>query len=319
MAFQSAARKSTIGRINPVFRLALGGMATLARVAPGPVARWYADRFLTTTRHRVPLRETRWALEADRDSVRCRGRQLQGWAWGQGPTILLVHGWSGRGLQLGAFAAPLAARGYRVVAFDAPGHGTSAGKQSSVVAFGEAIRAYAAEHGPLHGVIAHSLGTAAVALTLRRQSLAARFVFIAAPQDAGSYLHLIAERHGLPGVVADEAMRLLERRFEMAWSDLDARRVAISRTEPLLLVHDRDDPEVEIGQARSLRQAWPGARLHETEGLGHRRILRDERVIREVVAFLDVQDEPAPKRGEYGLAPWPALAENSRAAVVSGV
>ena len=32
--------------------------------------------------------------------------------------------------------------------------------------------------------------------------------------------------------------------------------------------------------------AWPGARLVTTTGLGHRRILRDERVVSQAVAFV---------------------------------
>ncbi len=294
MAFQSVNRKSTIGRINPILRVALGAMGALSRVAPGYVAGWYADRFLTTTRHPVPLRETEWALGAERVSVRSGDRELPGWSWGEGPTILLTHGWSGRGLQLGAFAAPLAAQGYRVITFDAPGHGSSPGKRSSVVEFAEAIEAYAGEFGNPAAVIAHSLGTAAVSLALRRGLRTHRLVYIAAPEDAGVYIHRIADRFGLPATVADGAMELIERRFGISWSDFDSRRVAGAAALPLLLVHDRDDHEVEIDQARNLREAWSGARLHETEGLGHRRILRDPAVVAAVTSFLGAAPNAAP-------------------------
>ena len=50
---------------------------------------------------------------------------MKAWSWGNGPTVLLVHGWNGRATQLGGFVEPLVARGYRVVAFDAFGHGES--------------------------------------------------------------------------------------------------------------------------------------------------------------------------------------------------
>jgi len=33
--------------------------------------------------------------------------------WGKGPTVMLVHGWSGRGAQLGELVEPLVAAGDR--------------------------------------------------------------------------------------------------------------------------------------------------------------------------------------------------------------
>jgi hypothetical protein len=42
-------------------------------------------------------------------------RRLPVYSWGSGPTILLAHGWSGRGSQLGAFVEPLVEQGFRLV------------------------------------------------------------------------------------------------------------------------------------------------------------------------------------------------------------
>ena len=53
-------------------------------------------------------------------------------AWGAGPSVLLVHGWEGRGAQLGALVDPLVAAGYRVVALDGPAHGDSPGRLSTL-------------------------------------------------------------------------------------------------------------------------------------------------------------------------------------------
>ena len=43
---------------------------------------------------------------------------MKAWSWGEGPIVLLVHGWNGRATQLGDFVAPLVERGYRVVAYE---------------------------------------------------------------------------------------------------------------------------------------------------------------------------------------------------------
>ncbi len=54
----------------------------------------------------------------------------------------------------------------------------------------------------------------------------------------------------------------------------------------LLIVHDRDDPEAPFESAVAISQTWQRSRLLATEGLGHRRSLRDKGVLAEVVAFL---------------------------------
>ena len=54
----------------------------------------------------------------------------------------------------------------------------------------------------------------------------------------------------------------------------------------LLLVHDEDDAEVSIHHAHELIRQYPKARLFSTKGLGHTRILRDEKVISASISFL---------------------------------
>ena len=60
-------------------------------------------------------------------------------------------------------------------------------------------------------------------------------------------------------------------------------RLAAGRDAGLLVVHDREDREVPLAHGEALAATWPAARLRVTEGLGHRRILRDPEVIAEVV------------------------------------
>ena len=43
---------------------------------------------------------------ANREWLEFRGKRIAAWRWGRGPTILLAHGWSGRGGQLSAFVEP---------------------------------------------------------------------------------------------------------------------------------------------------------------------------------------------------------------------
>ena len=125
--------KSTTVR-PPLAARALGAaLRTADRVSPRLAAAWTERLFLTPRRHPVPARERDWLAGARWGELRLDGRRLPTWSWGEGPPVVLAHGWEGRGSQLGAFVAPLVAAGRRVVAFDAPAHGGSPGRTTNLI------------------------------------------------------------------------------------------------------------------------------------------------------------------------------------------
>ncbi len=213
------------------------------------------------------------------------------------PSGAEVYSNAGYAAQLGAFVEPLLAAGFRVVAFDAPGHGDSGGAESSLVHFADALETVVArvtEGAPLAGIIAHSFGGAAVVFALSRKdglaataaSLAqARLVFIAAPIDIHDFACSFSAALGLGEATRGELDRIIERRLGRPLDELDALRAARGLRAPLLVIHDEEDRAVPVSAGRSLAGAWPGAGLHVTRGLGHGRILRHAGTIERAVAF----------------------------------
>ena len=124
------------------------GFANASRVTPELTSVVAAHLFRTTRRSEARPGEA--AILADASESQIAGMKV--WSWGAGPTVLLVHGWNGRATQLGAFVEPLVARGYRVVAFDALGHGHSVGTQSSLPELANCIRQVVEELGGVHGI-----------------------------------------------------------------------------------------------------------------------------------------------------------------------
>jgi pimeloyl-ACP methyl ester carboxylesterase len=55
---------------------------------------------------------------------------------------------------------------------------------------------------------------------------------------------------------------------------------------PGLIIHDLDDKDVHITQARANHQEWKNSELVETKGLGHRLILSDQQVIQKIIDFI---------------------------------
>lgn len=261
-------------------------LAALSALAPATAARVAERMFLRPPRYPRPAHEAAALAAARRTRVAAGVSPITAWIWGDGPGVLLVHGWGGRGAQLAGFVPPLVAAGYSVVTFDAPGHGESAGRWSSVVAFVDAVHAVARALGPVRGLIGHSVGAAAAAGALRDGLRADAAVFLAPPTDLTLHADLTLETLGF-GRRARTLMReRVERRLGVPWSTLDVAAFAPRLTTPLLVLHDRDDIEVPWQEGAIIAQAWPGAILSTTSGLGHRRIVRDAEVVREALAFL---------------------------------
>ncbi|MEO8702048.1 MAG: alpha/beta fold hydrolase [Kofleriaceae bacterium] len=293
-SFRSSKNRTTV-RSQNVLRLTRAALQT-AYALSDDLGSSLAERLFTSPkRHPRPAREhailesgRAFEIEVTLRAPRWNGAKTRvaAWRWGFGPTVLLVHGWEGRGAQLGAFIDALVAAGLSVVAFDAPAHGDSPGTRLYLTDHADAIVDVAAAVGPLHATIAHSFGAAALLLARARGGLdVARNVVISPnvliADSVRSFATLLAlddlEREGLEHNLGQHSGVTVE--------SLRLDRLVGAREGGLLVFHDREDREVPIKHADRLATAWPNTRLVATDGLGHRRILRDSTVIEATVAF----------------------------------
>ncbi len=278
----AAQKKSTNVRLRAV----RGVFRSLSLVSPEAAARLAMVIFRRPPRHSGSELDRSVLQSAERVDLILDGRRLAVWRWGQGPRALLVHGWGSRGARLGSFVAPLTGAGFSVLGFDAPGHGASAGRLSSLPQFIAAIREIGDRLGPLELVVAHSMGGAATTLSMARGLPVRRAVFLAPSADPAGYSERFASVLHLSPDVLSRMKRDLERRFGLAWKDFDVLAAARAMSAPLLVFHDRDDSDVAWSDGAAIASAWPGAELVSTAGLGHRRIVQDPAVVAQAVAFL---------------------------------
>lgn len=268
-------------------------LGLLGRGSPGAAAWLVERRWRRVQRFAAPPREVHWVAVAQRRrwaGGAVAGRALNGWVWGwSGPAVLLIHGWAGRGAQLGAFAAPLVAAGYRVIAVDLPGHGDDARRHTDVAECADALLALDIAEGPFAALIGHSFGVAAAALACRRGLRVARFVGIAPPAFGEWMLSAFEATLSLSSAVRDALRRRMVRRLGGDFIEqLSAAQSARHCRMPALIVHDEGDRAVGWEAGRAVADAWAGgAEFHACRGLGHFRVLRDAAVIGRCVSFID--------------------------------
>jgi pimeloyl-ACP methyl ester carboxylesterase len=258
---------------------------TLEMVAPRRASAFLAGAFLRPPRFPAPASEAALLEGAVSFRLPVGGELLHGFRLGEGPAVLLVHGWGGRGGQLSTLAAPLLAAGCAVIGFDGPAHGRSTGRSASVVQFAEAVAAFA-RAVEARAAIGHSMGAAALALAISHGVKLDAAVLVSPPRTPAPFFDGFSAALGVEYYTRERARGLIERRLGARMADLDVERVAANAGTPVLVVHDRDDQEVPCAEGVAIARAWPGSRLIVTRGLGHRRILKDPDVAGAAAAFV---------------------------------
>jgi len=278
--------------MNPATTLAIAGLRAADRVSPALAGRLALPLF-RQVRPALPVRPGDRAVHehAERGTIAVRGRDIVTYAWGHGPeTVLLVHGWRGRASQFGPIVRELRAEGYRVVAFDAPANGESAGRHTDIRDYLAAIDELQRRHGMFRLIVGHSFGALA-ALTAVREGMAARgVVAIAGMADARYLVDSFAARVGIGTASADVLAREFTERVLPGVAEPYARFDAVAdplpASVPLLIVHDRGDREVAVGESLRLHEAHgERSRLVLTEGAGHSRVLGADATLDAITAF----------------------------------
>ena len=55
---------------------------------------------------------------------------------------------------------------------------------------------------------------------------------------------------------------------------------------PTLLIHDTEDYDVSVNCSDTIAKHHPNAKVIKTKGLGHRRILRDKKVMQQIKSYI---------------------------------
>lgn len=263
-------------------------------LAPTLAGRWAVRLFFTPRRHERPQREKQFIADATIRKMPLRSEHKLAehedyyirYDWGIGPAVLLVHGWEGRGSQMGSFIQPLLNAGYRVITFDAFAHGDSPGKRTNMLEFAQIVTDIADDVGGFAAIIGHSVGGAAAGYAVSMGVRADKLITICSPTT----IDFIFESFTRLINASPKTVRYLYK----FWEDFSGKKADelsftkfASRIDTQgLIIHDKDDKEIPYSQALELKPNWKNSQLMLTEGLGHRRILNDAEIISNVANFL---------------------------------
>jgi pimeloyl-ACP methyl ester carboxylesterase len=240
-----------------------------------------AKKFITPRRL---TRDRRDSLPAPQyqHTLEIEGQPIRVLRWGNGPAILLVHGWEASMQDMTGFIAPLVAAGRSVIALDLPAHGESGGETATIPQMARVLTIVAEQFGPAEGIIAHSVGSAVSSLAVSRGLQVDSLVCIATPLKYQHHIDAVAAQYGLPDQMKDSIREVLDTLgTETAAVDYAVYGGKISART--LFLHSDTDKIIPTALGRAAAAAVPGAEYEEFPNLGHVRILSDPQVIARAV------------------------------------
>ena len=230
--------------------------------------------------------------EAEKLYFKFQQFNIAGYRWNKGASrkALIIHGFESSVINFDRYVNALVKKGYEVLAFDAPAHGKSSGKQVNAIIYRDFIKYIIQKYGPVQSYMGHSFGGLALSMALAeiKHDENYRVALIAPAAETGTaidhFLHFIRMEDE---TVRNEFENIITRMsgHPVAWFSIG--RALQKIKAKILWVHDEDDKITPLKDAYKIKkESYPNVRFFITKGLGHRRIYRDAEVGKTIAEFL---------------------------------
>ena len=258
-------------------------------LSPSLAANFALKIFSTPIKHQRPEREEMMAKSAKQEELLIPqlNKKVILYSYGYSKRkVLIIPGWSGRGTQLFQMADKLLENGFMVVSMDGPAHGNSTGKNTNLMEFIETTLHLQNVIGPFEAAIGHSFGALTILNSIARGLNLQKAVTIGSSNLISYFLEDLAEKLQL-GPKVPEKMRLkINKKLGVDVDQLAGSEAAKKIEIPVFVVHDTQDKEVPVSCAMEIRQNLKKGQLLISNGLGHKRILNDPKIIKNILTFI---------------------------------
>jgi esterase/lipase len=246
----------------------------------------FGTPFLKSKR-KVPLKN------AETIHLLLNNKKVNGYRWNhpQSKKAMILHGFGSAAHKFEDYATLLTAKGYEVLAFDAPAHGDSEGDTTNAIEYCDMIKKVIEEFGMVQSFLAHSFGGISLSLALEDipHDKNTKVVFIApatettsAVDGAFNMLKLKNEQ------VRNEFHKIV---FEVSGKKTEwfsIRRAMHNIKASILWIHDEDDDITPWADALKVKEDnHTNIKFVLTKGLGHRKIYHDNDIKKSVIDFME--------------------------------
>ncbi len=277
------AQRLAIGYIRTKFKL-------LSAISKKKAAE-QAFRLFCSPQRRKPKKFPKIFTEAETLQFKTEGILINGWRWNHPAPrkALILHGFESSAINFDRYVRPLMRKGYEVLAFDAPGHGRSGGQFINAPLYRKMITDIHKIYGPVQSFLAHSFGGLALALALEEISHdeGYKIALVAPATETSTAIDSFFRFLKLDEAIRPEFEKVIIRKGGLSPAWYSIRRAMRHIRAKVLWIHDKDDAVTPLADALKVREDnHPNVSFMITEGLGHRRIYRENNVTKKIIDFL---------------------------------
>ncbi|MEH6308357.1 alpha/beta hydrolase [Olivibacter sp. CPCC 100613] len=211
-------------------------------------------------------------------------------SWGYGEEIiLLTHGWASKAADFYYLIERLLSNPrYTVIAFDAPGNGSSAGRLTNLLLYVESIHQIVVHFGTPRILIGHSLGAMANIVAYEGLVLKPTMLISLAPLiDLENYFMAQMEMVHVPIDVQAEFFSDFKKAFNIEVNYFNLNKLYDYVCENHWLFYDRHDEISPFDLMRDFLHKHSDIKAKAYDGIGHHQVIRSERSVDDVLALIN--------------------------------
>ncbi|MCH2197143.1 MAG: alpha/beta hydrolase [Flavobacteriales bacterium] len=265
-------------------------MKILEALAPDFLVKKAFHKLSNPEVHKLRPHEEGVIRSARRATKKFKQFDIATYTWGHGPKkALLVHGWEGQAANFAAIVPLLVDRGFTVESFDAPSHGFSTKAPTNIFDYKDLVLEFLkANNYPF--IMSHSFGSVPLTYALweRGDYPLHQLVMVTSPDTLKARVEQIAAQLKL----SDKMVTRILNKFQEE-TGKDPNVLAVSEFVKSLkpneakIFHGSNDRVLPLEWSERIQQNLANCELEVLDGLGHYKILYDEKLLTRIDGMLN--------------------------------
>jgi pimeloyl-ACP methyl ester carboxylesterase len=232
----------------------------------------------------------KFSLEVNDDYFAKKALHFNGFKWGNDRRkVLITHGWGSKAADFAELITALKRIGdMQIIAFDAPGNGSSEGELSNLLLYILAIKAIINKYGAPDIVIGHSLGAMANVIALKDLMITPSLLISIAPLiRLKENFEASMNAAEIPQAVQDRFLKSFEEKFGKPASYYNLNDWDLSDKQlNHWFAYDQNDLISTYNYLEEFLNNNPSINSRNYDGVGHERIIKSEDVINDLVGMV---------------------------------
>lgn len=227
--------------------------------------------FSTPRRGRVLEHQKEFLSTARQQRIAFKDGLFMLYHWkGNGPTVLLNHGWESNSFRWKYLFDDLTKMNFNIIAIDGPAHGNTNGHLFTAIEYSKVIKTTISLYEP-EIIIAHSVGAMATVFNEYHNPTIGlkKLILLGSPNSLEVIMRDYQKLLSFNNRVYNQLDKVIHKRFGYHVSEFKTEDFAINIKANTLILHEKNDVIVPINSGKEIAQKMQNVTFIETKTGGH--------------------------------------------------